>query len=284
MKSSMRVGAFGKADSYAHAVTRLRFGLKTKILALPRVRQVFAAIREGRIDVGILPLENTTGGWIGDVVLGLIRMAEMDPQTRIIEELDLPVVLSLASKLKAGELGQVRRIYSHPVPLGHCEDWLSRHVPGAELLEVSSTSEAAERASREKGSAAVCNAGAARRLGLHVLVPHIEKETANLTRFVVISRTLPPSSGSKRKSSLWFSLPDKPGSLRAALGAFGSHGVNMTRIESRSLDAFKTYRFYVEIEGDGNQPKVRSALAALTRRAQRWALIGSYPVKILKPR
>lgn len=282
-RSVIRVGAFGKPDSFSHAAAKSRFGAGYSVSAIPLTRDVFAGLSEGEIDIAVVPIENTTGGWVSEVISELMKLSELDPKAQIIEELDLPVVLSLAGKCRPDKISTARRVYSHPYPLMHSGPWLSLELPKVQRVEVSSTSEAAERASAEKNSLAICNAAAAKRYGLKILVPKIQTAAINITRFAVLSKKIRSIPGRKIRSSLWFAVPDKPGSLWTALGIFRKYKVNMTRIESRSFDAFESYRFYIELEGSSSGSKLRKTFAALGRVTQAMEIIGSYPVRVLAP-
>src|SRR5205814_1413889 len=117
----IRVGAFGKANSYSYVAARWAFG--RAVVPVPGAREIFDRLRTGALDVGVLPLENVSGGWVSDVLYELMRLHETDPHVRIIREIDLPVVLCVAAKRAGMRIDEAKRIYSHPYPLIHTSEW-----------------------------------------------------------------------------------------------------------------------------------------------------------------
>jgi prephenate dehydratase len=274
-KSPGRIGAFGKANSYSYVAARWAFG--KAVLPVPGAKAIFDQLRTGALDVGVLPLENVSGGWVSDVLYELMRLHETDPHARIIREIDLPVVLCVAAKKATMRIDEAARIYSHPYPLIHTSEWIRQNNPMAEKVETPSTSEAAERVARDPGGIALCNIAAARRVGLKVLLRSVPTTVENVTRFVAVSKRVPPR-GRPTRTCLWFAVPDRPGSLLKALAAFKAHGVNLTRIESRALDSFHRYGFFTELEGGAATPRVARAIGALKAATAGVTILGSYPV------
>lgn len=272
----LKIGAFGKANSYSYTAARWAFGRDT-VHPVPGAREIFEQLRQGRLDVGVLPLENVSGGWISDVLYELMRLHETDPHVRIIREIDLPVVLCVAAKRRTMRIDEAQRIYSHPYPLIHTSEWIRQNNPMATKVETPSTSEAAERVARDPHGIALCNITAARRVGLAVLLRSIPTPVENITRFVAVSKRVPPR-GAPTRTCLWFAVADAPGSLVRALAAFKTHGVNLTRIESRALDSFKRYGFFTELEGNAATGRVARALKALRASTQGVTVLGSYPL------
>jgi chorismate mutase/prephenate dehydratase len=272
------VGAFGKANSYSFTAAQWAFG--RDVQPVPGAREIFDRLRDGRLDIGVLPLENVSGGWISDVLYELMRLAQTDPHVRIIREIDLPVVLCVAAKSKTMRIDEAKRIYSHPYPLIHTSEWIRQNNPMAEKVECPSTSEAAERVAKDPQGIALCNITAARRTRLHVLLRSIPTPVENITRFVAVSKRVAPR-GRPERTCLWFRVQDRPGSLLSALAAFKKHKVNLTRIESRALDSFQRYGFFTELEGGATAPRVARALKALRAATDGVTILGSYPVDLI---
>jgi chorismate mutase/prephenate dehydratase len=274
---SLTVGAFGKPDSYSCLAAKSVY--RSAVLrAIPYAKDVFSELAADKLDIAVLPMENISGGWVENVIYELMKLRESDP-AKIIEEIDMPVVLCVAGKKGMSVVG-AKRVYSHAYPLLHLGDWLTRTGTRAERIETTSTSQAAEDAANDPESVALCNAAAAKRNGLKILqVPRVEQ---NITRFISLSKWEKVRRTPER-TSLWFDAKDKPGSLADALQIFKRSRINLNRIESRSMDAFKTYRFFVEFEGNAGRPRVKSALETLRRRTLDMAIVGSYPVTRLSP-
>jgi prephenate dehydratase len=185
--------------------------------------------------------------------------------------------ISLEARLKVASLERVRVVCSHPMALSQAATWLRRELPGARLEEVESTGEAARRAAKETGTAAVGSALAAEAHGLNVLARNIQDARTNATRFIVLGRRWAERTG-KDKTSVVFSVKDRPGVLRDALSAFAEENINLTRIESRpSRKRAWTYVFFADFRGHPEEERVKRALAALEEHCPYVSLIGAYP-------
>ena len=177
---------------------------------------------------------------------------------------------------------QIRKIYSHPYPLSLCRDWIRTNIPGARLVEKSSTSEAARAAARDSRGAAIANRRAARIYRLKLVVPEIGNLGPNITDFFVIGRKGKRPTG-KDKTGIVFSLEHSPGSLYRALGVLNRCKINMTRIISRPRPGMVgEYYFFVEVEGHQDNPRVSEALRRLKRYTLSLSGLGSYPRVNLK--
>jgi prephenate dehydratase len=193
------------------------------------------------------------------------------------------VVLRIAHALIAPpgvRLEDVRRVHSHPVALGQCEE-LFRARPELEPVAAFNTAgavrEVIER--RAPDAAAIASRRAAEVYGGVVLLDGIEDHPVNFTRFLVVARTgdADPMREGPRKTSLVFELEHRPGALAAALGAFAAHGVDLTKIESRPIAGRPfEYAFYVDLRGDAGDEPLARALAELRGCAASVRIFGSY--------
>ena len=217
-----------------------------------------------------MPVENSTAGVVPETL-------DTFPQSnvRICAELYVQIAHHLASHQKS--LDDVKKIYTHTQPAQQCRRWLRTYLPNAEIVEVSSTSKAAEMANDDKMAAAITNSLAAERVGIPLLVEHIEDNPHNRTRFLVIGYNEPRSVG-KDKTSLMFTLRNQPGELYRALGAFQNAEVNLTMIESRPAQrsGFE-YVFYADLQGHRSDGKMGVALKDLAKYVTDLTILGSYP-------
>ena len=275
---TMNVGAFGKQDSFSYLAAKWAYGASVR--SLPYTKDVFDEIRSGKVDIGVVPLENISGGWVSDVLTELVRLNETDPGVKIIREIDLPVELCAATKGTKTRIDNATKIFSHPYPLIHAVKWIKDNNPLAERVQVSSTSQAAELAAQDGSTIALCNVAAAKRNGLRVLLDVLPSTTKNITRFVSISKSN-KATGAPKMTSMWFSTKNKPGSLMGALEVFKKNKINLTRIESRAVDSFKTYRFFVELAGTVGTSPLEKALKELKTKTEKMSVLGSYPVDLI---
>src|SRR5207302_2830553 len=147
----------------------------------------------------------------------------------------------------------------------------------AELVEVSSTARAAELASKEPGSAAVCPDLAAELAELPILVAHTEDNPSNRTRFLVLGYNEPEPTG-RDKTSVMFSVHNRSGELFRAMAAFEKYDVNLTMIESRPAKmASWDYIFYIDVQGHLRDANVSKSVNQLQELALFVTILGSYP-------
>jgi chorismate mutase/prephenate dehydratase len=149
-------------------------------------------------------------------------------------------------------------------------------------VQVGSNAEAARRAAKEKGVAAIAGQAAAELYKLKVLAAGIEDDPNNTTRFLVLGQADAAPSGRDR-TSLVMSAENKPGAVHALLTPLAANGVSMTRIESRPAKARSArweYVFFIDLEGHQEDAKVAAAIAELRQRTPFFKILGSYPVAV----
>jgi chorismate mutase / prephenate dehydratase len=172
---------------------------------------------------------------------------------------------------------RVSLVCSHPMALAQAASWLRRELPWARMEDVDSTAEAARRAAEEPGVAAVGSVLAANAHDLKVLARNIQDARANTTRFIVLGREWAAMTG-RDKTSVVFSVKDRPGVLKDALSAFADEGINLTRIESRpSRKRAWTYVFFADFLGHPEEERVKRAMESLEEHCPYVSLIGAYP-------
>lgn len=246
------------------------------------IAQIFEEVSNGQCDLGVVPLENSLQGTVG-VSFDLFLKHDV----KIESELYSRISHYLLSRAPA--LANIKKIYSHPQPLAQCQGWLRTNVPNAVLIPVESTASAADRASQEPDSAAIGNIKLANMNNLNILAKNIEDEQGNWTRFVIIApskaeypgRSLPQPSSNKLKgdkTSLLFTLPDKPGSLATVLDMMAQNGVNMRKLESRPLRGQPwRYVFFCDVESDLQSPEHKNLPEKLAQCCTSFRILGSYP-------
>jgi len=270
LEARLKVAYLGPESTFTHEAALRAFGASVELEPQTTVAEVFTRVERGESEHGIVPVENSMEGAVTHTLDEL-----MNSPLKICGEVYLPVSQNLISS--EPDLDHVRVVCSHPMALSQAASWLRHHLPGARLEEVESTAEAARRAAREPGAAAVGSVLAAEAHHLNVLARGIQDARTNATRFIVLGRTWAGRTGND-KTSVVFSVKDRPGVLRDALAAFAEEGINLTRIESRpSRKRAWTYVFFADFEGHPEEERVQRALAALEEHCPYVSLIGAYP-------
>ncbi len=271
----LKVAYLGPEYSFSHQAAVERFGQAVEFIKVGSIAAVFEDVNRGQVDFGVVPLENSTDGRIADTLDMFLRL----PQVRIVSEIRLPIHHNLLSNCDQQE---IRRVYSKEQALSQCRTWLSKNVPQAQLIPVSSTTVAAETAHEERGSAAVASRQAAVRFGLRILFENIEDSPYNETRFAVICLQKEKSvkSGSD-KTALMFRIPHQPGSLVEALDIFRQNKINLTWIESFPTRSAKPeYVFFIDFEGHLEDTRVARAVKSLQELCEEVTILGSYPMAL----
>lgn len=274
MENHPEVAYLGPEGSFASLLARQRFP-EHKLVPQPTIRDVVRYVQNGPDRLGIVPIENSSGGIIYDTV---DSFAEESFNLYIREELGIHVNLALI-----GRRGQaVEKIYSHWVALKHCGDWLEEQFPGARSQAVNSTSEAASIAAREDSNAvAISTRDSASRYGLDVLVYPIQENFYNRTQFFVLGRE--PVLENQMETSIIVTLDDTPGALYHLLRPFDKNKVNLRRILSRNIPGrTDAQKFFIGIEGAESDRKIQKALKKANKVASRIRILGSYP-RMLEP-
>lgn len=269
LEQELKIAYLGPEATFTHEAALKKFGASASYFPAESIEGVFQEVEKRETDYGVVPIENSLEG----AVTYTLDMF-VDSELKICSELSLRVSHCLLSN---SPFSQIKRIYSHPQVFGQCRRWLRQHLPDAELVEKSSTAQAARQAVREKKGAALASPLAASIYGLGILSQKIEDSSLNITRFLVIGRELPPASGRDRTSIL-FALPHRAGTLHDALVPFKRRGINLTKIQSRpSRKKAWEYYFFVDLEGHCRSRKVKAALNELAGVSLFLKVLGSYP-------
>jgi chorismate mutase/prephenate dehydratase len=267
----------GIEASYSHmAASRHLAGLspEARLIGFHTFHEVAAAVTDGSVTFGFLPIENTTAGSINAVH---DLLAETD--LHIIGE-EIQVVDHCLIGLPGTHVEDLKRIRSHPEALAQCGRFL-RSVPWCRAEAYDDTAMAARQvhADGDPTEAAIASEAAADRYGLEILRRRVADQPRNLTRFVVVGRAvIPPAPGLAYKTSVVLVLKHEVGSLSRCLVALADSGINVSKIESRPLSNTPwQYRFYLDFAGHQLTTEVQGGLAELRRYSESLRVLGSYP-------
>ncbi|WP_456481927.1 prephenate dehydratase [Methanopyrus sp.] len=231
------------------------------------ITAVFSRVERGEADYGVVPWENSLEGSVGETLDNFLRR-----EVRVFGELVLPIVHALMSGSESNDREPV--VYSHPQAYEQAREALRELLGDHEFVPTASTAEAAKLAS-EKGAYALGPPRLAERFELDV-VEEVKLEN-NETRFAIISRR-DRAPTKEDKTSVVFSVTDRPGALREVLGIFADRGINLTKIESRpAKSGLGDYVFFLDFEGHRMLYPGSEALAELRERTPFSKVLGSYP-------
>ena len=272
-----KVGYLGPEGTFSwEAVLRFLETEKGIPVPFPSFFEIFAAVSEGDLDEGVVPLENSCEGPV-NLTLDLLAG---DFQVKIKGEIILPVCHNLL--VKSSTTGSdLAGIISHPQPLAQCRDYLRKRYPSVPLTESSSTADAARRVAEMKERwGAIGSEKAAISYGLTILEQNINDQIGNATRFIVLGKEEGIPRG-PAKTSIIVSVTDRPGALYHILKEFALRNINLTRIESRPAKSrLGDYLFFIDLQGHSGEAAVSAALEAIARQAADFRNLGSYPADL----
>lgn len=270
LKKQLNIAYLGPEATFTHLAAIKRFGSLVNYVALSGIGDIFLEVERGSVDYGVVPIENSIEGAVSHT-LDLLVDSDLKICAQVILDVSHNLLANCAKE-------RIKRVYSKAEVFGQCRYWLRQNLPAAELIEVSSTTRAAEIAAKTRDGACIASALAARVYKLRVLAMQIEDSPHNVTRFLVIGKTDAEISG-KDKTSIVFSVNDKVGALHDMLVPFKKYGINLTKIESRpSKKKAWDYYFFVDLQGHRNDARVKRALLELEGKCKFLKILGSYPV------
>lgn len=270
-KLSPTVGYQGVSGAFSEQACKNFFTDDVKTIGYPEFEDVYVALKNGDIDYGVLPIENSSTGSINDNY-DLIRKYGFF----IVGETAVNVDQCLMG-VKGCKMEDIREVYSHPQGLAQSSDFFFNHRYMSPM-PYKDTAMAAQyvAAENDKSKAAIASSLACELYDLEMIQPAIQNDKTNKTRFMVVSREF-ISPGNSDKVSVMFTLPHIVGSLSNMLQVTTLYGVNLEKIESRPIKEENwNYYFYIDFLGNIRDKTVSQAIDELKRKASTFRLLGNY--------
>ena len=265
----------GEPGAYSEAASIAFFENKVKPLPFPTFDAVFTAVSEGKTDFGLIPIENSLAGTIHRNYDLMLRH-----NLQINGEYHLRISHCLMA-LEGVPLSQIKRVHSHPQALAQCEQNLAKmgFEPVVEADTAGSARMLKERQDYHAG--VLASRRAAEVYGLAVLEENMEDSPSNFTRFLALSKKLQEKVDQPNdhyKTTVVFSLDNKPGVLFKALSVFALRDIDLTKIESRPIPgSLWEYLFYIDFIGHNSNSISSKALDHLAELSTFQRVLGSYP-------
>lgn len=261
----------GEQGAYTEEAAVRFFGENVKRDRVDTWEEIFLALKEGRADYGVLPIENNSTGSINQVYDLLARYG-----AHIVGEQTVKVEHCLMAP-KGATLERITDVYSHEQGLFQCDEYLKDH-PAWDGHTMLNTAIAAKfvAESGDTTKAAIGSKRAAALYGLDVLAEAINFNSENYTRFVVVSPVMELREGADKISAL-FTLPHKSGTLHNIMSVFAVAGLNMMKLESRPVVGKSwEYLFFVDFTGNLEDPDMDGVIHELTQTASGFRVLGNY--------
>ena len=270
--TTIKIAFQGVLGAYSHQACFEAYP-EANVLPCNSFQAAIDAVSMGNADLAMLPVENSTYGRVAD-----IHQLLPNSGLHIIGEHYVRVHINLLG-LQGSKLSDIKSAMSHTVLLGQCRNYLKEH--NIESITGVDTAGSAEIVSKNQNfnQAALASELAGKIYGLDVLARHIEDESNNTTRFLVMS----PNTKSVKikenriKTSLVFRVRNMPAALYKAMGGFATNGVNMVKLESYMVDgSFTATQFYLDIIGHPDEPAVKRAMEELSYFTTDIKILGVY--------
>ena len=239
----------------------------------PTFADAFDALKAGKAELAMIPIENTLAGRVADIHL---LLPESD--LHIIGEYFLPIHFNLMV-LPGVKIEDIETVYTHVHAMGQCRAYIRKH--GWKAVVAGDTAGAARMIAEngDRKAAALSPFLAAELYGMEILEKNVEDAEHNVTRFVVLSREpeIPDVDAGPAVTTFVFRVRNVPAALYKVMGGFATNGVNMTKLESYQGGTFTATIFYADIEGHPEQENVRLALEEMDFFSAEKKILGVYP-------
>ena len=289
----MRAGYLGPEGTYTHEALLASLAARgdsepVHEVALATIHDVVTRVEEGRIDRGLVPIENSVEGSV-NATLDALAFATED--VVIVGEVVLAIHHCLIARTELA-LDEIEVVVSHPQAHAQCARFVREQLPGAQVMTGASTAEAVRTVVAHDGPwAALGPRTAAERHHGVVLRAGVEDVEGNETRFAWLARSADAGDdvsgdgaggagrtcGFKTAIVFWPPVSDAPGWLVACLSELSRRGVNLTRIESRPRKVgLGEYVFFVDLAGRADERPVADGLEGVRAHVQTLRVLGSF--------
>lgn len=266
----------GPAGTFTEqALRRLHPEQAETAVAAASVPAALEAVRDGEVEAAVVPFENSVEGSVSATLDELIRGRPLVITAEAHVEVEFCLLVRPGTRLE-----QIRRLATHPVAEAQTRGWVAEHLPGIEVIPESSTARAAALTAAEIYDAAIAAPLAAAHHGLTALVSGIADRPGAVTRFVRLSRPVPPPepTGADTTTLVAFLSRNRPGALLELLEQFSVRGIDLCRLESRPTgEELGQYCFTIDAIGHVAEPRMAEALIGLRRTCGDVRYLGSYP-------
>ncbi len=265
-----KVAFLGPEATFSHIAAQHYFGTSAHFIPVETIVDVFEEVASERAHFGVVPIENSIEGVVATTLDAIYEYG-----LKVCGEIYEAISHHLMNQ--TGRLEDIKKILSHPQAIAQCRKWLRKKLPSVPVEAVSSTALAAKWAAVDESVGAIASLLAAKLYHLQIVAKNIEDIRGNSTRFWIIGKVEMPPTG-EDKTSLIFSVADRPGALYQVLKCFADRQINLTKIESRpSKDEPWKYIFFLDCEGHIKDPIVEECFSEMQKYCIQVVWLGSYP-------
>lgn len=271
MSQTIKAAYQGETGAFSEKAALKYFAQPVEAIPCPSFPDVFAAVTAGRVDFGMIPIENTLAG---SVHPNYDLLLEYDVQ--IVGEIKLRVVHNLIAHPGIA-IDDIKVIYAHPQAAMQCDQFLRRRATWNVTLSYDTAGSVKYiKEHRIMDGAAIASQEAAEKFGMAILQAGIESSSLNYTRFIVLSKramAVPDAN----KFSILFNTRNEPGALAKVLAVLAEQGINLTKLESRPIVGQPwEYLFYADCEADLLEKRIQRLVERIQSATTYFKLLGCY--------
>lgn len=275
------IGYLGPKGTFTELAVDAAFNGETKV-AYDTIPECIDAVRDGEVDIGVIPIENAIEGTVHLSIDYLVHQVQLP----IVAEIVVPIKQNLLVHPNfSGQLKDIEEVHSHSHAIAQCQQYIHKYLPQAKVIYSRSTASAAEEVSKtDKPIAAIGNVVAAREYGLTILQKDIHDYPNNHTRFLVLKKEKSEvkinQPAMKVRTSIIVNLPeDKAGVLHQVLSAFAWRKMNLSKIESRPMKTgLGNYFFIIDVDEPYDDALFPGVIGELEALGCEITVLGSYSV------
>lgn len=270
IQQKIRVAYLGPEATFSHIAALNYFGTSAELIPVETILDVFEEVASERVRFGVVPIENSIEGVVATTLDAIYEYG-----LKVCGEIYESISHHLMNQ--TGKLEDIKKILSHPQAIAQCRKWLRKKLPSVPVETVPSTALAAKWAAVDEKVGAIASLMAAKLYHLQIVAKNIEDIKGNSTRFWIIGKQKMPRTGHD-KTSLIFSVADRPGALFEVLRCFATRKINLTKIESRpSKNEPWKYIFFLDCEGHIEESHIQDCLEDMKKVCLQVIWLGSYP-------
>jgi len=270
VQQKIKVAYLGPEATFSHIAALNYFGTSAELVPVETIVDVFEEVSSERVNFGVVPIENSIEGVVATTLDAIYEYG-----LKVCGEIYESISHHLMNQ--TGRIEDIKKVLSHPQAIAQCRKWLRKKLPSVPIETVPSTALAAKWAAVDESVGAIASLVAAKLYHLQIVAKNIEDIKGNSTRFWIIGKTEVEPTGND-KTSLLFSVADRPGALFDVLKCFAVRKINLTKIESRpSKDEPWKYVFFLDCEGHIKDEKIQSCLEEMQNYCLQVIWLGSYP-------
>ncbi|PIN81008.1 prephenate dehydratase [Candidatus Woesearchaeota archaeon CG10_big_fil_rev_8_21_14_0_10_30_7] len=262
------IGFQGERGAYSEIAAK-EYDSSAKLLPFVNFVDVFEGVENGKLDLGIVPIENSLEGPVTTVNDLLV-----ETNLKIVGEIKIQIRHNLLV-LQGVNFEQVHCVYSHPQALAQCRDFLIKN--NLEQRPYYDTAGSAKMLfeTKQETASVIASKLSAKLYNLKILKENIADNEFNKTRFVVLSKKFAEEQGNK--CSIIFCTHHKTGALFSVLKIFAEANVNLTRIESRPIRKKPNeFAFFLDFQGCDKDKKIIGLLDEVKNETLMFKFLGCY--------